>query len=80
MIADQDFEIDFGDFAEASTGNQDEAMLIDQVTPFDDYELESIENRHAGFMQSVYQVIGCKPRLRKQIFVECPSTFFFLDA
>ena len=51
MIAEQDdVEIDLGDFAEASSGNQDDAMLIDQVTRFDEYELESIENRHMGFI------------------------------
>ena len=50
MIADQDdVEIDSGDCAGASSGNQDEAMLIDQVTRFDEWE--SIENRHVVFMQ-----------------------------
>lgn len=66
MVADQDdVEIDLVDFAEASNGNQDDAMLVDQVTRFDEYELESIENRHVGFMQSVYQVKGSKPRREK---------------
>jgi hypothetical protein len=65
MVADQDdVEIDLEDFAEASNGIQD-AMLVDQVTRFDEYELESIENRHVGFMQSVYQVKGSKRSCEK---------------